>query len=105
MGHEAAYDEVQTAVLLQQVMQVGAGERIGQALRNYCFARQWCGFRHDLTAKTLRIEQAASNSQMMNVYHRSTGFAGGCQQAGNFRQRGGQRRQSCRRPTLGRFPC
>ncbi len=85
MGHETADDQVETAVVLQQVVQLGAGEGIGQAFLHDLFPGFRLQFREELAARTLRIEQAALDTQVAHMHDGRTAGAGRLHQHADFR--------------------
>ena len=67
-------------------MELGAGESVRQTFGNYCLTGLRCRFRHDLSTKPLRIEKAATDTQVMHMHDWRPSLACGCQQTGNLRK-------------------
>ncbi|MCY1277683.1 hypothetical protein D9M70_263880 [compost metagenome] len=78
---------------LQAVVQVGAGEGIGQALFHHRFAGVWRQLREELAARAAGVEKAVRHAEVLDVHDGRPGSARGAQQAGDFADRGIQARQ------------
>ena len=74
MGHEAANDEIEAAEFLSSSCS-SVPEKRWEAFGDHGLAGQRRGFRHDLSTKTLRIEQPAADAQVMHMHDRCAGRA------------------------------
>lgn len=82
---ETADDQVQMAELLQTLMQVGAGEGIGQAFLHHRLVAERRQSFDEASARALRVEQATGDAQVAHVQHRGTEVACGIEQGGRSR--------------------
>ncbi len=81
------------AELLQTLMQVGAGEGVGQALLHHRLVAERRQAFDEASARALRVEQATGDAQVAHVQHRGTEVACGIEQGGDLADRGFHVRQ------------